>query len=180
MHLFFPTIVLVVCFCLAALIKIYYMMIWLVFGHWYRVWSNWKGGKAWLLLFLVTCGAGMLLKKLIFWYADTLFESDILNLLPGSHNYVLTILHAIMKQVSELLGSFGDNELSPECLDGAQRFLKPDGISIPSSYWPFSLFALLLYNSTSLHSFDPRYPHISCYLIVFMCSAAVTQVLSNQ
>jgi type II protein arginine methyltransferase len=26
--------------------------------------------------------------------------------------------------VSELLGSFGDNELSPECLDGATRFLK--------------------------------------------------------
>jgi protein arginine N-methyltransferase 5 len=36
--------------------------------------------------------------------------------------------------ISELLGSFGDNELSPECLDGAMRFLKPDGISIPSSY----------------------------------------------
>ena len=54
--------------------------------------------------------------------------------------------------VSELLGSFGDNELSPECLDGAVRFLKrkwvwghaprwicadghaADGISIPSSY----------------------------------------------
>ncbi|KAH7106503.1 PRMT5-domain-containing protein [Auriculariales sp. MPI-PUGE-AT-0066] len=36
--------------------------------------------------------------------------------------------------VSELLGSFGDNELSPECIDGAQRFLKPDGISIPASY----------------------------------------------
>ncbi|KAF9468127.1 PRMT5-domain-containing protein [Collybia nuda] len=36
--------------------------------------------------------------------------------------------------VSELLGSFGDNELSPECLDGAMRFLKSDGISIPSSY----------------------------------------------
>lgn len=33
--------------------------------------------------------------------------------------------------VSELLGSFGDNELSPECLDGAQKFLKDDGISIP-------------------------------------------------
>jgi PRMT5 arginine-N-methyltransferase len=31
-------------------------------------------------------------------------------------------------------GSFGDNELSPECLDGAQRFLKPDGISIPTAY----------------------------------------------
>uniref|UniRef100_A0A1A9X3K2 Protein arginine N-methyltransferase n=1 Tax=Glossina brevipalpis TaxID=37001 RepID=A0A1A9X3K2_9MUSC len=33
--------------------------------------------------------------------------------------------------VSELLGSFGDNELSPECLDCAQRLLKSDGISIP-------------------------------------------------
>ena len=36
--------------------------------------------------------------------------------------------------VSELLGSFGDNELSPECLDGAQRFLKADGVSIPQAY----------------------------------------------
>lgn len=52
--------------------------------------------------------------------------------------------------VSELLGSFGDNELSPECLDGAMRFLKreqssrykkglkqrykAEGISIPISY----------------------------------------------
>ncbi|CAH1270096.1 CARM1 [Branchiostoma lanceolatum] len=36
--------------------------------------------------------------------------------------------------VSELLGSFGDNELSPECLDGAQKFLKDDGISIPREY----------------------------------------------
>ena len=35
--------------------------------------------------------------------------------------------------VSELLGSFGDNELSPECLDGAQRsgLLKDDCVSIP-------------------------------------------------
>ncbi|KAF9586506.1 hypothetical protein BGW38_003420 [Lunasporangiospora selenospora] len=39
--------------------------------------------------------------------------------------------------VSELLGSFGDNELSPECLDGAQKFLKPDGISIPYNYTAF-------------------------------------------
>jgi protein arginine N-methyltransferase 5 len=36
--------------------------------------------------------------------------------------------------ISELIGSFGDNELSPECLDGAQRFLKSDGIMIPQSY----------------------------------------------
>ncbi|KAH8816337.1 PRMT5 arginine-N-methyltransferase-domain-containing protein [Xylogone sp. PMI_703] len=37
--------------------------------------------------------------------------------------------------VSELLGSFADNELSPECLDGVQHVLAVDyGISIPSSY----------------------------------------------
>ncbi|CAL1156198.1 unnamed protein product, partial [Cladocopium goreaui] len=36
--------------------------------------------------------------------------------------------------ISELLGSFGDNELSPECLDGAQRFLADDGVCIPTSY----------------------------------------------
>jgi len=36
--------------------------------------------------------------------------------------------------VSELLGSFGDNELSPECLDGAQKCLKDNGISIPCEY----------------------------------------------
>lgn len=40
--------------------------------------------------------------------------------------------------VSELLGSFGDNELSPECLDGAQKFLKEDGISIPSEYTSYA------------------------------------------
>lgn len=39
--------------------------------------------------------------------------------------------------VSELLGSFGDNELAPECLDGAMRLLKPGGISIPGSYMPY-------------------------------------------
>lgn len=37
--------------------------------------------------------------------------------------------------VSELLGSFGDNELSPECLDGVNHLLNPvHGISIPVSY----------------------------------------------
>ncbi|KAH7054416.1 arginine N-methyltransferas-like protein [Macrophomina phaseolina] len=37
--------------------------------------------------------------------------------------------------VSELLGSFADNELSPECLDGVQHVLNPShGISIPASY----------------------------------------------
>jgi len=37
--------------------------------------------------------------------------------------------------VSELLGSFGDNELSPECLDRAvMKFLKVGGVCIPESY----------------------------------------------
>lgn len=55
--------------------------------------------------------------------------------------------------VSELLGSFGDNELSPECLDGAQRFLKPDGISIPSSYTSFiqPITGSKLYNDVKSH-----------------------------
>ncbi|KIM68377.1 hypothetical protein SCLCIDRAFT_105837 [Scleroderma citrinum Foug A] len=51
--------------------------------------------------------------------------------------------------VSELLGSFGDNELSPECLDGAMRFLKPNGISIPCSYTAYlaPLSSSRLYNA---------------------------------
>lgn len=37
--------------------------------------------------------------------------------------------------ISELLGSFADNELSPECLDGITHLLNPvHGISIPESY----------------------------------------------
>lgn len=37
--------------------------------------------------------------------------------------------------ITELLGSFGDNELSPECLDGIQRHIaQPHGLSIPESY----------------------------------------------
>lgn len=38
------------------------------------------------------------------------------------------------KIVSELLGSFGDNELCPECLDGVNDILKSDTICIPQSY----------------------------------------------
>ena len=39
--------------------------------------------------------------------------------------------------VSELLGSFGDNELSPECLYDAQHLFKEDAVSIPCSYTSF-------------------------------------------
>lgn len=45
--------------------------------------------------------------------------------------------------VSELLGSFGDNELSPESLDPIQRILHPTrGIMIPQSYTAFAAPAL--------------------------------------
>jgi protein arginine N-methyltransferase 5 len=36
--------------------------------------------------------------------------------------------------MSELLGSFGDNELSPECLIPTEKFLKKGGIYLPWSY----------------------------------------------
>jgi type II protein arginine methyltransferase len=36
--------------------------------------------------------------------------------------------------MSELLGSFGDNELSPECLIPTEKYLKPGGIYLPYSY----------------------------------------------
>ncbi|EGG06465.1 uncharacterized protein MELLADRAFT_116545 [Melampsora larici-populina 98AG31] len=50
--------------------------------------------------------------------------------------------------VSELLGSFGDNEVSPECLDGVIRWLADDGISIPASYSAF----VAPMSSSKLHS----------------------------
>lgn len=68
--------------------------------------------------------------------ADILVRSSFSYLLISSYyqcQEVVLYMQNVIK-VSELLGSFGDNELSPECLDGAQRFLKSDGISIPSWY----------------------------------------------
>ncbi|KAI6647232.1 Protein arginine N-methyltransferase 5-like [Oopsacas minuta] len=61
--------------------------------------------------------------------------------------------------VSELLGSFGDNELSPECLDGAQHLLKPDAISIPTSYTSFlaPVSSTKLYNALA-NCVDPSKP----------------------
>lgn len=59
----------------------------------------------------------------------TLIETDMRHWQPEEYIDIL---------VSELLGSFGDNELSPECLDGVQHVLNPaSGVSIPSRYTPF-------------------------------------------
>ena len=64
--------------------------------------------------------------------SPTLDTTYLLATAPQSQNptsYNIDIL------ISELLGSFGDNELSPECLDGVQHLLNPiHGISIPASY----------------------------------------------
>eukprot|EP01089_Gocevia_fonbrunei_P005626 TRINITY_DN1610_c0_g1_i1.p1 TRINITY_DN1610_c0_g1~~TRINITY_DN1610_c0_g1_i1.p1 ORF type:complete len:656 (-),score=154.69 TRINITY_DN1610_c0_g1_i1:61-1932(-) len=76
--------------------------------------------------------------------------------------------------VSELLGSWGDNELSPECLDGAQKFLKnkkddgEDGISIPCEYTSFvaPLSSSKLYNEVK--SFGDKKHFETPYVVKFM------------
>lgn len=57
--------------------------------------------------------------------------------------------------ITELLGSFGDNELSPECLDAVQKHLsQPDGIIIPQSYtsWIEPIHAPRLYRKVLLEA----------------------------
>jgi len=59
--------------------------------------------------------------------------------------------------VTELLGGFGDNELSPECIEGCERFLGPDSLSIPSSYSSYlvpltsSFLYTMAYNTNRLN-----------------------------
>jgi protein arginine N-methyltransferase 5 len=56
--------------------------------------------------------------------------------------------------VSELLGSFGDNELSPECLDGAsQLLLKKGGICIPQNYTSYiaPIMSSKLWNNVAMY-----------------------------
>uniref|UniRef100_A0A6U3ZRB4 Protein arginine N-methyltransferase n=1 Tax=Ditylum brightwellii TaxID=49249 RepID=A0A6U3ZRB4_9STRA len=64
--------------------------------------------------------------------------------------------------VSELLGSFGDNELSPECLDGVQRcgILKDDCVSIPQSYTSFlaPVSSMRLHSEARAQAYSPSNP----------------------
>ncbi|KAJ1721957.1 hypothetical protein LPJ53_003590 [Coemansia erecta] len=56
--------------------------------------------------------------------------------------------------VSELLGSFGDNELAPECMDAAvRRLLRPAGVCIPCSYAAY----LAPLSSSVLHARAAQY-----------------------
>ena len=67
--------------------------------------------------------------------------------------------------VSELLGSFGDNELSPECLDGAQAFMKDSAISIPSQYTSYlaPISSSKLYNEVK--SFNQQSHFETAYVV---------------
>ena len=64
--------------------------------------------------------------------------------------------------VSELLGSFGDNELSPECLDGFQfsGLMKETGVSIPQSYTSYlaPVTSMRLHAEAQAHAFLPSTP----------------------
>ena len=71
--------------------------------------------------------------------------------------------------VSELLGSFGDNELSPECLDGAQKVLNPkDGISIPSKYSSYltPISAPRLHAEISIRALSERKAYETPYVVM--------------
>uniref|UniRef100_A0A8C8SP82 Protein arginine N-methyltransferase 5 n=1 Tax=Pelusios castaneus TaxID=367368 RepID=A0A8C8SP82_9SAUR len=62
--------------------------------------------------------------------------------------------------VSELLGSFADNELSPECLDGAQHCLRAGGVSIPCTYTSYlaPISSSKLYNEVRACREKDRHP----------------------
>ncbi|EGD83688.1 hypothetical protein PTSG_04292 [Salpingoeca rosetta] len=69
--------------------------------------------------------------------------------------------------VSELLGSWGDNELSPECLDGAQRFIAEGGVSIPNRYRSFVAPVSTHKNYTELRTHKDR-KHVETPYVVLL------------
>lgn len=94
-----------------------------------------------------------------------------------SSDFLLCVVLQADILVSELLGSFGDNELSPECLDGAQTFLKPDtGISIPQSYTS----SVAPVSSSKLHQEVKAYNDVKHFeTTVCACSFSCEDVYSD-
>ncbi|KAL7063052.1 hypothetical protein AAHC03_01797 [Spirometra sp. Aus1] len=84
---------------------------------------------------------------------ETEWKGRDVHLVPGDMRQLSADLEKADIFVSELLGSFGDNELSPECLDGAQHLLKDNGISIPSSYTSYvaPLQSLRIHQEAACH-----------------------------
>lgn len=72
--------------------------------------------------------------------------------------------------VSELLGSFGDNELSPECLDGVQRFLK----GTLSLYF---IFLPLLVTSYRLFDRLRRWHKYTVIVYIVHCSCTILETV---
>lgn len=64
--------------------------------------------------------------------AVTIIQGDMRSILKKDDSLIKPFTLDII--VSELLGSWGDNEASPECLDCVQDALKPDGVMIPQRY----------------------------------------------
>jgi protein arginine N-methyltransferase 5 len=109
------------------------------------------------ILMIVGCGRGPLIRAALNASANTQRKLKILAVEKNPSAIILlsslmrdlwadkdiTLISKDMRQleleekvdilVSELMGSFGDNELSPECLDGVQHLLKPTGVSIPQN-----------------------------------------------
>ena len=56
--------------------------------------------------------------------------------------------------MSELLGSFGDNELSPECLNPTAKFLRPGGLFVPYSYTNYvvPLQSQIIWNEVNIYA----------------------------
>ena len=107
----------------------------------------------------------------------TVISSDMRDWNPPPEDYADIL-------VSELLGSFGDNELSPECLDGAQKFLKPGGISIPYSYTSYigPLQSSKLYNEVRNCKDETKHPLANFetpYVVHFQVKFTVKLMRSN-
>lgn len=155
------------------------------------------------VIMVVGAGRGPLVKAALQAAADTerkikLFAIDknphaintLLNLKNDEWGDKVTVISTDMREwkftekadilVSELLGSFGDNELSPECLDGAQSFLKKDGISIPYRYRSFiaPIQSYKIYSEVKrCKEYD--HPHEAPYVVLFHnhCRIAEEKVL---
>lgn len=93
--------------------------------------------------------------------AVTVVEVDMRH--ANTHPVLQTVIADPAKKadivVSELLGSFGDNELSPECLDGAERcgLMKDTCVSIPQNYTAYlaPVSSMRLYTEAQAQAYVP-------------------------
>ncbi|KAH7648297.1 Hs17p [Cryptosporidium bovis] len=77
---------------------------------------------------VITLNARKHFEKDNYWKQVDIIHSDIRDTILDQNFNII---------ISELLGSFGDNELAPECLYSAQKFLESGGIMIPQRYTSF-------------------------------------------